>query len=95
MIGTQVDESSRIIFMGVANEHHGNAYQSNEQRGQHACSVHLNAMCVAKKYVIPSHHVIVKKENCFFNILPPGLSSSPTASYIILLLETSKALQST
>ena len=30
MVGTKVDETSGIVFMGVANEHHGNAYQSNE-----------------------------------------------------------------
>ena len=52
MVGTQVDETSRVVFMGVANEYHGNTYRSNEQRGQHACSVHLHTvvsvcMCVA------------------------------------------------
>ena len=53
-----MDETSRIIFVGVANEHHGNTYRSNEQRGQHACSVHLHtvvSMCirVAKKMLFP------------------------------------------
>ena len=37
-----MDETSRIVFVGVTNEHHGNAYRSNEQCGQHACSVHLH-----------------------------------------------------
>ena len=30
MVDTQVDETSWIVFVGVANEYHGNTYYSNE-----------------------------------------------------------------
>lgn len=30
MVGTKVDETSGIVFVGMANEYHGNAYRSNE-----------------------------------------------------------------
>ena len=62
MMGTQMDETSWIVFVGVANEHHGNTYQSNEQRGQHACSVHLHTdssesvhVCNKKKLELLEH----------------------------------------
>jgi hypothetical protein len=77
-----MDETSWVVFVGVADEHHGNAYQSNEQRGQHAHSVHLQAVCVwmctqvTQGININVKVMIVKKEKCFLNILPPSLPLS-------------------
>ena len=47
---TQPDQTSWIVFVGIANKCHGNTYSSNEQGGQHACSVHLQHACVQCMY---------------------------------------------